>query len=159
MNFEIFQAKEEHRLSIKNLMQFYVYDFSEFIDLDVGADGLFEPYRDLEEYWKDPNSRFPYLIKKEGKYIGFVLVRFMNSAARKYFSMAEFFIMKKYRRAGIGKEVAFQVFKLHRGNWEIFQKETNHPAQQFWIKVINEFTLGKFTDRHENGKRIQEFVS
>ncbi|MEJ7588193.1 MAG: GNAT family N-acetyltransferase [Ferruginibacter sp.] len=93
------------------------------------------------------------------KYVGFVLVRFIEAKERSYFSVAEFFVMKKYRRAGIGTSIATYVFDLHKGGWEVFQKESNKPAQIFWYKVIDEFTNAKFTERFEDGRRIQSFVS
>src|SRR5258708_33683791 len=103
------------------------------------------------------NHRFPYIIKKDEKYIGFVLVKFIETAERNYFSIGEFFVMRKYRREGIGRSVAAQVFNLHRGQWEVYQKENNIPAQLFWNKVIADYTKGRFNERFVNGKRIQDF--
>jgi predicted acetyltransferase len=157
MNLELIRASPEYKNVIKNLMQFYIYDFSEYVKCDVEEDGLFEAYPHLEYYWKEENHKFPYIIKKDERYIGFVLVRFIESGERNYFSIAEFFIMKKYRREGIGKAVAEQVFNLHRGQWEVYQKESNKPAQVFWNRVIDAYTKGQFTERFENGKRIQDF--
>jgi predicted acetyltransferase len=156
MSLKLIRASGEHEAVIKNLMQFYIYDFSEFVACEVEEDGLFEAYPHLKEYWKE-NNRFPYVIKKDEKYAGFVLVRFIESEKRDYFSVAEFFILKKYRRAGIGKSVAAQIFNLHKGQWEVYQKESNKPAQLFWNKVIDEYTRGQFKERSENGKRIQDF--
>ena len=159
MNFKLIRASQEYKDVIKNLMQFYMYDFSEYIRYDVEEDGLFADYPFLEEYWKEENHRFPYIITKEEKYVGFVLVKLIESQERNYFSIAEFFIMKKYRREGIGKAIAGQIFNLHKGQWEIYQKESNKPAQVFWNKIINEYTKGQFKERFENGRRIQDFES
>ena len=134
-----------------------MYDFSEYISTDVEEDGLFAAYNNLEDYWKEPDNKFPYVIKKEEKYVGFVLIRLIEAGERNYFSIAEFFIMRKYRRQGIGKAIAEQVFDLHKGQWEVFQKESNKPAQIFWNKVINEYTKGQFKERFEDNKRIQDF--
>ncbi|WP_336780343.1 GNAT family N-acetyltransferase [Paenibacillus illinoisensis] len=158
MNYELIQASKEHKGIIQNLMQFYIYDFSEFIHCDVEGDGLFKPYPYLEDYWIEVDHRFPYVIKQEHNYIGFVLVRCIGSEERKYFSIAEFFIMKKYRKEGIGTAVAKQLFDMHKGHWEVHQLENNVPAQRFWNKVIHEYTQGNFSDRVEDGKRIQEFI-
>jgi len=65
--------------------------------------------------------------------------------------------MRKYRKEGIGKAVAEQIFDLHRGQWEVYQKESNKPAQLFWNRIIDEYTKGQFKERFENGKRIQDF--
>ncbi|MFK0523836.1 GNAT family N-acetyltransferase [Paenibacillus illinoisensis] len=157
MNYELIQASKEHKGIIQNLMQFYIYDFSEFIHCDVEDDGRFKSYPYLEDYWIEVDHRFPYVIKQEDNYIGFVLVRCIESEERKYFSIAEFFIMKKYRKEGIGTAVAKQLFDMHKGHWEVHQLESNVPAQQFWNKVIHEYTQGNFSDRVEDGRRIQEF--
>ncbi|WP_274650109.1 GNAT family N-acetyltransferase [Paenibacillus humicola] len=158
-SFELIRASHEYKEVIRNLMQFYVYDFSEFEPCDVEADGLFGPYPYLEDYWKEESLRYPYVIKQNDKYAGFVLVRLIESGERRYFSMAEFFMMKKYRKKGIGKSVAKQIFHLHKGQWEVFQLESNQPARIFWTKVIDEFTQGQFKARVENGRTIQEFMS
>jgi predicted acetyltransferase len=65
--------------------------------------------------------------------------------------------MRKYRRKGIGRSMAEQVFQFHKGQWEIYQKENNKPAQAFWRKIISDYTNGQFKERREDGKRIQEF--
>ena len=157
MDLKLIPASGEHQGVIKNLMQFYIYDFSEFAGYDVEEDGLFAAYPFLEEYWKEKDQKFPYIIKKEEKYAGFVLIKFIESEKRNYFSIAEFFIMKKYRREGIGKAIAKQIFNLHKGQWEVYQKESNKPAQLFWNKIIDEYTKGQFKERFENGRRIQDF--
>ncbi|KRE48752.1 GNAT family N-acetyltransferase [Paenibacillus sp. Soil522] len=159
MNYELIQAPKEYQDIIKNLMQFYIYDFSEFVKCDVEEDGLFGAYPYLEDYWGETNHRFPYVIKQDEKYVGFVLVRFIESEEQNYFSIAEFFIMKKFRKEGIGKAVAKQIFNLHKGQWEVYQLESNKPAQLFWNKTIDEYTQGQFKDRFENDRKIQNFVS
>jgi predicted acetyltransferase len=156
MNFELTQATRKYKNVIENLMQFYIYDFSEYVSHDVEEDGLFRPYPHLKEYWKE-KDKFPYIIRKDKKYIGFVLVKFIRTEERNYFSIAEFFIMRKYRREGIGTEVATQIFNLHKGKWEVWQKENNQPARIFWNTIINEYTEGRFRERWEDGKNIQDF--
>jgi predicted acetyltransferase len=156
MDFQLIPASSEYKEVINNLMQFYIYDFSEYVDRDVEEDGLFAVYPHLEGYWIERN-KYPYIVTSDGRYMGFVLVRFIESSARHYYSMAEFFIMKKYRRRGIGKAVATQVFDLHRGQWEVYQRETNKPAQLFWLGVIDEYTNGAFKDRLEDGRRVFDF--
>ena len=157
MNFTLLPASEEYKAVIQNLMQFYIYDFSEYVKYDVDDNGLFAPYPNLDDYWKETSNKFPYIIKKDDKYVGFVLVKFIESQERMYFSIAEFFILKKYRRTGIGKAIAIKVFNLHKGQWEVFQKESNKPAQIFWKKVIEEYTKGQYKESSEDGKRIQNF--
>lgn len=159
MNFTLLRASEEYKVVIQNLMQFYIYDFSEFVKYDVEDNGQFAPYPHLDAYWEDVNSKFPYVIKSDDKYVGFVLVQSIETENKKYFSIAEFFVLKKYRRLGVGKSIALKVFNLHRGNWEVYQKDSNQPAQIFWKKIIEEYTNGRYKERKEDGKIIQDFDS
>jgi predicted acetyltransferase len=46
---------------------------------------------------------------------------------------------------------------MHKGQWQIYQKETNRTAQVFWRKIITDYTKGQFKERIEQEKRIQEF--
>lgn len=138
-------------------MQYYIYDFSEYIKYDVEDNGIFAPYPNLVDYWQGDNDKFPYLIKMNDKFVGFVLVKLVSSVNRNYFSIAEFFILRKYRREGIGKAIAIKVFNLHKGKWEVYQKDSNKPAQVFWSNVISKYTNGQFKERLEDGKRIQNF--
>lgn len=157
MQCELIPAVEEHKVVINNLMQFYIYDFSRMINYDVENNGVFMPYPALDEYWPNGSERFPYIIKVQGKYAGFILVKFIHSENKSYFSIAEFFIMNKYRRMGIGKKLAWQIFDLHKGTWEVFQIEQNKAAQQFWRNIISEYTKGNLTEYVASGKTFQQF--
>ncbi len=158
MNFEIIQAQKQHKEILANLMQFYIYDFSEFLKFDVEEDGLYNEYP-LEEYWNEEYHRFAYIVKQEDKHVGFVLVKYIDTIEPNYYSIAEFFIFRKYRKEGIGKAVATRIFDLHKGRWEVYQIEDNTSAQIFWHKTINEYTKGQFVKRIEKGKVIQNFMS
>jgi predicted acetyltransferase len=158
MNYELIKATINDKEILKNLMQFYFYDFSEYVEAHLEENGLFGAYKYLDEYWTE-DSRFPYLVKLNGSYAGFALVRLVHSEEKTYYSIAEFFIMKKYRRTGLGKLVAHDIFNLYKGQWEVFQIEKNVPAQHFWRKVIDEYTNGAFTEKLEEGQVTQVFVS
>lgn len=56
--------------------------------------------------------------------------------------------MKIYRKRGIGKAVAFRMFKQFPGMWEVAEVEENLPAQAFWRKIIQAFTQGEFEEIH-----------
>ena len=72
MNYEIVKASLDNAETLTNLMKFYIYDFSEFIEAHIEENGRFGDYS-LNDYWKDDN-RFPYLVRFNGNYAGFVLV-------------------------------------------------------------------------------------
>ena len=135
----------EEKAVLGRLLQLYLHDFSEFDGADVGAEGLFE-YRYFDAYWEE-EDRAPFLILADGVPAGFVLVNthtysFPDGEAR---SIAEFFVMRKYRRMGIGRAAAAAVFDAFPGKWEVFQTDTNVVAQRFWRSVIADYTGNEFT--------------
>ncbi|MBN3526739.1 GNAT family N-acetyltransferase [Paenibacillus apiarius] len=158
MSLVIQKMEIEEKDILKNLMQYYFYDFSEYVRCDVNECGQFDEYPYLDSYWGG-EGKVPFYIQFEGNYIGFVLVRFVRSFDKDYYSIAEFFVMKKYRRSGLGRQAAIHIFDLFPGNWEVCQLESNKPAQDFWIDVIGQYTNNTYSDRIEHGKRIQQFVN
>ena len=119
---------------LANLMQLYKYDLSEYDDdpedRDVNAHGLFS-YRFLDHYWTEP-GRFPFFVRVEGRLAGFVLVRRLEAE----WEMAEFFIMRRYRRMGLGEAVARAVWQQFPGTWRVPVMAANVPAQAFWRRVL-----------------------
>lgn len=162
MKLELLQPTIEQKSVLRNLMELYQYDFSEFESEDVNAEGLYG-YKHLDNYWTIP-GHFPFLIKVDGKLAGFALVREIASVdphRSSYFKISEFFIMKNYRKEGIGKQAAFYLFDFFPGTWEVAEIETNLPAQRFWRKVISEYTDSNYSEiRKDNWHGpIQVFTS
>lgn len=157
MKFILFEAPPELKEVFTNLMQFYYYDFSEYLGIDTEANGKFDAYPNLDDYWKGSPDRFPYLIKVEPHYAGFALVKRIQTESQNYFSMAEFFVLRKYRLNKIGEVAAIELFERHQGNWQVFQRLGNKPAQLFWKKTIAKYTKGNFTEYTEGDKIIQVF--
>ncbi|WP_372633712.1 GNAT family N-acetyltransferase [Cohnella sp.] len=124
----------------------YQYDFSEFEPADVNENGLYE-YMYLDHYWTE-ESRHPFFIRVNDKLAGFALVREIGNNEQEYkvFWMAEFFIMKKYRKSNVGRTVAQRLFQDFSGIWKVAQIESNVPAQIFWRKTIEQFTNGNYEE-------------
>ncbi|UVI33035.1 GNAT family N-acetyltransferase [Paenibacillus spongiae] len=157
MFMDIYRAQPKDKILIQRMLELYTHDFTEFLDIDLDENGLYGyPYLDL--YWIEP-GRHPFLIQVSGKLAGFVLVRTISSDEDPIHTIAEFFIVRKYRRQGIGKQAALKIFHLFPGRWRVDQVERNFPAQTFWRSVISSFTDGKFIDKVEDTKTVQEFKS
>jgi predicted acetyltransferase len=146
MIVQIKEASIEQKPILERLMQLYLYDFSEIEGGDVNRDGLFE-YKYLDSYWTE-SGRFPFLIYVDDKIAGFVLVNSHTYLQKRGEgkSIAEFFVMRKYRKQGIGKMVAFHIFDRFPGKWEVQQTKRNVVAQRFWRNVIGEYTGSKFAE-------------
>src|SRR6187455_2080805 len=91
----------EQKKALEQIMELYVYDFTEYMDFDVDEDGLF--LYPLEEYWETPATHRAYFIRVDDKIAGCVLqYAFINDEGVETQTIGEFFVMKKYRRDGIG---------------------------------------------------------
>lgn len=122
-------AELQSKPVIWNLSQLYAHEFSEFTDQDVGDDGTYA-YKHFDLYWIDAD-RHPYLFRHDGRLAGFAFVH-----SGQPHDMAEFFIMKKYRRGGLGMDAAHQLFALHPGAWQVRQMAANARATAFWRRAI-----------------------
>jgi predicted acetyltransferase len=136
---------------LRRLMELYQYDFSEFTGEDIDDSGEYG-YRYLDHYWTE-EGRYPFFIKIAGKLAGFVLVRILDRReGQTTYSMAEFFVMRKYRRQGAGYEVACRIFDRFPGWWQVEQEAANLPAQAFWRRVIGEYTGGRYEEMPPDGR-------
>lgn len=124
---------------LANLLELYAHDFSEFHHLDLGENGRFG-YRDLPLYWLEPN-RHPFLVRMDGKLAGFVLVKRASgiSGNATVWDMAEFFVVHRYRRRGIGTKIAHEVWRQFPGQWEVRVMQSNHSALHFGERAIAVF--------------------
>jgi len=139
-HIEVIPAGPEQQSILANLLALYMHDFSEFYDLEIGADGRFE-YSSLPLYWSEP-GRHPFLVRVQSKLAGFVLVKRGSevSGNETVWDMAEFFVLRGYRRQGIGTQIAHEVWRLFPGPWEVRVMRSNVSAQDFWARAISAFT-------------------
>jgi len=139
-HIEVIAAAPEQEPILANLLQLYAHDFSEFHDLDLGEDGRFR-YKSLPLYWSEPD-RHPFFVRVDGRLAGLVLVKTGSevSGSETVWDMAEFFVLRGYRRRGIGTEIAHEVWRRFPGLWEVRVMESNHPAHHFWERAIAKFT-------------------
>jgi predicted acetyltransferase len=77
------------------------------------------------------------------------------------FDMTEFFVLRRFRRHGVGLAAAFAAFDLFKGAWEVRQREENVAATTFWRRAIGDYTGGNYEesrwDRSEWTERVQTF--
>jgi len=145
MLIETTLATHDEQSVLQRLMEFYQYDFSEFDGNDVDANGIYG-YEYLDDYWSKP-QRYPLLVRVDHHLAGFVLVNDYVYYPTSNRSIAEFFVMRKYRRRGVGRTVACTVFDQLPGRWEVRQLEENRVAQLFWRAVIDKYTHGEYTEQ------------
>jgi predicted acetyltransferase len=83
----------------------------------------------------------------DGRWAGFAFVRKGSqiSGDGDIWDVAEFFIVRRYRRLGIGRKVAHEIWKKFPGAWEVRVIDRNQEAREFWKRAIGEF-VGKAID-------------
>ena len=143
---QVVPALASQQAILRHLIDLYAYDFSALLGLDVGDDGRFA-FRDLGPFWTD-DWRHAFFVRVGDKLAGFALVedRSRLSGTAGVHDMAEFFIVRKYRRQGVGERAARLLFQHFPGRWEVRQRAQNPEATAFWRRVIGRHTGGNFED-------------
>jgi len=159
MTIQIEPITIDHKSVLIQLMNLYNYDFTEFEDDDINEHGYFN-YSYTDHLWTE-DSRHPFFIRVNGKLAGFVIVKDNSDQRFQYIDdknahhINEFFVMKKYRRGGVGSFAAKAVFDKFKGKWEVCQMPNNLPARKFWKSVISEYTQNNYQER---GSDNEEWV-
>ena len=112
------RAAPEERLPLHRMLELYQHDLSDIWNQDLDPHG--EYGYDLDRYWQDPRCH-PYVFLVGDRYAGFALVDPRVRIPGDDFWIDQFFVMKKYRRGGIGIAAATRIFALHPGRWQVGQ--------------------------------------
>ena len=133
---------EEKELLFR-LLQFALYDGSLYNTNKIGEDGLF-PYKWFDNYFTD-DDRDAFFIREDDKIVGFVMINQFMKKCDNGHSVAEFLVLPEYRRNHIGKKIAFLIFDMYPGNWEVEPIENSNEACRFWENVVVNYTNNKFS--------------
>lgn len=153
MNFKLEKVTFDKKEVLFNLLQFALYDGSQYIENRVNSSGLFD-YKWFDNYFTD-NDRIAYFILEEisNQILGFVMINQHMKTYTSGHSIAEFLILPNYRRHHIGTKIAFEIFNKYKGNWEIEPIENSEQATIFWNKTIFEYT----NNNYESKEKILRF--
>ena len=163
MEIELVKATRADTPTLRHLYELYCHDFSEYTHSDVREDGLYTDDGFLTGYWREPKwSSFLFMVN--GRLAGFAwvlktsifapggdsaasaILQQYGLLAGEHILMEEFFILRKYRRQGLGRQAAVWLFDQFPGVWEVSEMVENTPAQAFWRKVIGAYTSGRFVE-------------
>jgi predicted acetyltransferase len=157
VTLEIMLASDANRSLVGKMARCYVAEVATRAGCTISTEALLDCVDLLADYWGlDPAAGawppawrgFPFLLWVDGRPGGFALVKRLR-AAPATFDMGEFFVVRSYRRRGIGRFAATWLFDGFAGAWEVRQMPTNAPAQRFWRRVIADYTGGAFTETRE----------
>jgi len=134
---ELLHTGAEQAELIRNLYQFYAYESSDWEQEDVEVDGRFYIHEEhLARYWQEPQWSAN-LILVDGFIAGFLLVERSELPALNALELADLFILKRYRRKGIGRAVVSQVLTSGESDWLVRFYDQDETAQAFWRAVLD----------------------
>jgi predicted acetyltransferase len=138
---EVTPASAAERPLIEAMFQYYIYDFSEMGspddgEFDLEPDGTFGAYDYMDAYWREA-ARIPLIIRRGGKLAGFALVNDHSHSGQPLDrNMGEFFVLRKYRRAGVASAAVRAILTRYPGRWEAAMMARNLGAQGFWPRAV-----------------------
>lgn len=140
---ELQPAQRDELECIENLMQFFMYEFSEWLPIKLGRHGLFA-IQEKTAYWRKPATR-PMLIRVDGELAGFAIVDDAVHFPEVQYNLGYFFVIRRFRGRGIGKQVVTHLLTQLPGQWQIFHIDDNQPARAFWARVVPDLSSGTFS--------------
>jgi predicted acetyltransferase len=151
----------ESQAALQNLFEHYLHDMAEWFEVDTKPAGG-HAY-DTSSIWE--NGCDAYLAKLGDSPVGFAVV---GSAVEWLGDIGahdvhEFFVIRGFRRSGVGQRMAAVLWDERPGNWLVRVLEANAPAVHFWRSAISTHSRGSYEEegRIVNGRswRFFRFVS
>jgi len=142
MRVELMAVQRDEKEILRNLMEKYDYELSQYGGGDVNQLGLYG-FDYLDNYWQEGAKRWAFFIKVDGKLAGFAMILsdyfYLDDRASDYV-MSDFFVMYKYRSEGVGKIAANYLFDKFKGAWQLNTIDKNATSIGFWMKVVGDYT-------------------
>jgi predicted acetyltransferase len=149
---------------LSNLLELYIHDLSEIFPIDVGPEGRFG-YEKLPLYWSEQGERHAFVIRCGAHVAGFALATRGSPVTDDPadLDVAEFFVLRRYRRSGVGREAAFALWDRLPGQWVVRVSAANRAGLPFWSEIVRSYTSGAFAEStrpgHPYGWHVFRFAS
>jgi len=138
---QLVNAREDatHREWLRHVYSFYLHDLSQFEkhEYTLSASGQWQP--DHLPYWLTQPFCHPFVLLAGSVPVGFAFIGqapfpFMSEDVQ--FRLSEFFVLRAYRRAGIGRRAGVAALSRFSGSFELTVLDANAPALAFWRAVL-----------------------
>jgi predicted acetyltransferase len=141
---EIRQVDRSQDQVLRNLLNLYLHDMAEWFLFDSNEDGTYT--YETESLWQGGvDVHFAYHDRIP---IGFALVgsaaEFLPTHHAK--DLEEFFVVRRYRRAGVGTVLATHIWNTYPGPWLVRVYQRNRPALPFWRTAISAFSHQQYEE-------------
>jgi predicted acetyltransferase len=152
LNLVISKIGPDSDTLLRNLFEHYCHDMSEWFEIDTGADGRYA--HDTSSVWRDGHD--VYLARVGDSIAGFALIGSGNEWVGEIgaHDVHEFFIMRRFRRRGVGQSMTTFLWNEHLGEWLVRVLEANTPALLFWRNAISRYSVGSYREEQRivNGR-------
>jgi predicted acetyltransferase len=146
MRVTIRRLRPTEMAAVRHLVQLYIYDLGGD-RWGVEADGRFGSPGWHRRFWTR-RGRHHFVIRADGRLAGFALVgeraQFAGDGVRE---VSEFFVLRRYRRRGVGTRAAGTLFARFPGRWELAELAWNVGAQRFWRALLRRWAIGPVIER------------
>lgn len=143
------RATEANQECLSNLLELYIHDVCDvFPSVELAENGRFG-YPQLPLYWAEPERRFAFVIRYGESVAGFALATRGSPVTTdpETLDVAEFFVLRKFRRFGVGRDAARLLWQALPGAWTVRVAERNERALAFWSRVVAELAAGTSTEK------------
>ena len=138
MEFSLERVDPGKRVVLERLLQFELYE----LDMEPGSDGVIDWGESLDKFFRDPGC-IPLFIAADETTLGFALIKTNRTLKGPdgctdtvMNLLAEFYVLRPWRRKGIGTTAARMVFRAYPGAW-VVTTWPNGPQVAFWRHVMN----------------------
>lgn len=153
---EVVPIAEAEKSFLWSRLQDYI---RELMPYDGGPEppGGIYPYRYFDDYWREPDSRWPFWGVAKGERVAFALVR----RGPERFEMAEFYSFPEFRRTGLALPFARAVIARFPGPWEMTQFAANTGAVAFWHRVLADYRFeeSSYVGEQSGKRRLRQIFT
>lgn len=143
-NFRVNRIDRSSDAVLANLFEHYIHDMAEWFAVDTKPDGRYA--YPTETIWERGLDVF---LAYAGEIpIGFGIVGSAQawSGEVKRRDLHEFFVIRRYRRHGVGQALANHIWDKYPGPWLVRVLQGNLPALPFWRGIVAEYTGTKYRE-------------
>lgn len=141
---QIAPVAAEQREQFEWIYRQYRDGMAQLPSLDGGS-GTLRPFdtTQLDPYWRDTHHH-PYWAYVGKSPVAFAVVHSLQQTPALQ-DMEQFFVLKEYRRTGVGESLFRFCMQTHPGQWQIRVMQNNLPGYAFWERVIKHHTAGQYS--------------
>jgi predicted acetyltransferase len=132
---------------LRELFKLYLEDMAEWFDID--------PAYDTTSIWA--RGYDVYLARVDDALAGFALLEWLDDSGTH--DVHEFFVVREFRRRGVGQRMATQLWDLLPGKWLVRVLDANMVALNFWRNTISAYARDSHKEEHRdvNGRSWTHF--